>query len=444
MNTGISYIDFYIPKIYLDIEEYSKIREINADKLKKGLGIYKMSFLDVHEDTATLGANALHNLIDNNNIDPHTINRIYLGTESALDGSKPTATYITNMVEQKIGKRVFKHTDVVDMTFACIGAVDAFQNAIDYIKVHPDQRTVVIASDFAKYELNSPGEYTQGAGAVALLIESEAKLMQIPSTFGIGYKSEHDFFKPRRCFQKKEATNEYTTDNILQVHRDEPVFDGQFSNKCYQDRMREAYFDFKSKIDLEKPLHETWNSLIFHLPYAAHGKRIFSEIYQLEKNKKLPNENLEEQYDSETLKSLTKTEEYKQFVKDKIYNAQLASGQIGNMYAASIFMSLISEIFYKKDQLSTGDTLGFIAYGSGSKAKVFEGKLAKDFKEIADKLNLHNRLENRSAIDFSIYEDLHRKKRNKSVIQPKKEFILDNIYDNDEKLTGKRSYIYVE
>ena len=74
MNTGISHITYDIPKIYLNIEDFSKERQINAEKLKKGLGIHKMAFLDQHEDTATLAANALLKLFRQNNIDPKSIN----------------------------------------------------------------------------------------------------------------------------------------------------------------------------------------------------------------------------------------------------------------------------------------------------------------------------------------------------------------------------------
>ena len=45
--------------------------------------------------------------------------------------------------------------------------VDALQNAIDFVRVNPGKKAVVIASDYAKYELASGGEYTQGGGAVA-------------------------------------------------------------------------------------------------------------------------------------------------------------------------------------------------------------------------------------------------------------------------------------
>ncbi|TKS57398.1 hydroxymethylglutaryl-CoA synthase family protein [Mesohalobacter halotolerans] len=444
MNTGISHITYDIPKIYLNIEDFSKERQINAEKLKKGLGIHKMAFLDQHEDTATLAANALLKLFRQNNIDPKSINRIYLGTESALDSSKPTSTYAVEMVENFLGDRVFKHTDVTDMTFACIGAVDVLQNALDYVKSNPNDKAVVIASDFAKYDLNSPGEYTQGAGAVAMLVESNPKLMSFDSTFGVGYKSEHDFFKPRRHHPINQNSQHLTTDQILQVYREEPVFDGQFSNQCYQDRICEAYFHFKNLKNIQSKLHEAWSGLIFHLPYAFHGKRIFSEIFRLEKDNVASEDVTSNLYDFNELKTVSKTEEYQNLVSEKIRNAQRASSHIGNMYSASIFMSLISELWYKQSRLMSGDKLGFIAYGSGSKAKVFEGQLVKGFSKQLAHLNLDEVLKNRTPISFKTYEDLHRKMRTQSVVRPQNEFFLDKINTETDGLVGQRYYKYAK
>lgn len=443
MKTGISYIAYDIPKIYLDIEDFSKERKISSEKLKKGLGIYKMSILDHHQDTATLAGNALYKLVTQHKIDPTSINRIYLGTESALDGSKPTSTYAVDMVETQIGKRVFKHTDVVDMTFACIGAVDVLQNALDYVRVNPDHKAIVIASDFAKYDLNSPGEYTQGAGSVAFLVESDPKIIEIGSQFGVGFKGEHDFFKPRRFYKVDEHTSKYTTDHTLQVYREEPVFDGQFSNKCYQDRIREAYFHFKKLKNKSTILYKDWSGLIFHLPYAYHGKRIFTEIYKLEEDNVKAEKLCSNIYNSETLKLIAKSDRYQNFVKNKISLAQKASSQIGNIYSASIFMSLISELWYKKDFLKPKDRLGFIAYGSGSKSKVFEGSLVNGFQSYITNLDLDNILQKRKSINFKTYEKLHKKNTLTSVIKPDSEFALAKINSNDKNLQGRRHYTYL-
>ena len=111
------------------MDDLAAARGIEAEKLKKGLGLQKMAFPDAGEDAATFAANALLNLIEQNGLDPNSIGRVYLGTESAVDGSKPTATYAVEIVENKLsesyGPRSFKNCDILDMTFACIGGVDA-------------------------------------------------------------------------------------------------------------------------------------------------------------------------------------------------------------------------------------------------------------------------------------------------------------------------------
>ena len=189
MEFGIDAIDYYLPRVALKISTLAEQRNIIPDKLEKGLGLKYMALADVNEDTASMAANSLLKLIQNNNIDPTTIGRIYLGTESAVDAAKPTATYAVGTVEKmlssKFGQRCFKNCDVVDLTFACIGAVDALENCLDWVRVHPEKKAIVIASDVAKYELGSSGEYTQGAGAVSMLITSEPDLLAIEKTIGI-------------------------------------------------------------------------------------------------------------------------------------------------------------------------------------------------------------------------------------------------------------------
>ena len=33
----------------------------------------------------------------------------------------------------------------------------------------------------------------------------------------------------------------------ISIHRDEPVFDGQYSNRCYQNAVRDAFTDFQRR-----------------------------------------------------------------------------------------------------------------------------------------------------------------------------------------------------
>lgn len=440
MNIGIEAASFYVPKLYLNIKDLAEKRGIEAAKLEKGLGLHKMALADVHEDSATFAAESLLKLITDYNINPTEISRIYLGTESALDAAKPTATFAMQMVEEKLseifGERIFKNCDVVDLTFACIGAVDALQNCIDFCKANPGKKAIVTASDYAKYELASSGEYTQGGGSVALLVSDCPQLLEFENSWGIATESVFDFFKPRRIIDKDQVQNLVeTAPDKIEIYTDEPVFDGQYSNQCYQNRIREAYEHYKFQTNIEKP-YENWRFLIFHLPYAFHGKRVFTEIFSLENN--LSFETLEEQ------KAVAKSENYLKFMNEKIETSQRASSEIGNMYTASIFMALFSALqtSFNENENLTGKEIGFLAYGSGSKAKVFTAKISENWKEIVKKWQLFVVLKKRQKIDFETYEKLHRKQLKISVQENYSGFGLDKIEMENPLSLGARFYSF--
>lgn len=457
MEFGIDAIDYYLPKIAIKISSLAEKRNIIPAKLEKGLGLKFMSLPDVNEDTASMAANALLKLIDNNKIDPTTIGRIYMGTESALDASKPTATYALAPVEKILatsyGERCFKNCDVLDMTFACIGAVDSLENCLDWVRCNPSRKAIVLASDTAKYELESPGEYTQGAGAVAMLIGSDPSIISFKSSIGISMKHVSDFFKPRRrldnTFLKTKNTSiqDLTNSNKekLELYFEEPVFDGQYSNECYQNRITEALDHFKNQEEID--FIEDWNHLIFHLPYSFQGRRMMVDIWinwMKEKNiiNVLESEigSLESMEFKDWRKAASKSNLYKKFVQNKIQDGEIASGYIGNMYTASIFMSLISLLYsnFKKEKDIANQNIGFISYGSGSKSKIFEGKICKNWKSKISHLNIFENLEERKIIDFKTYEKLHNGGINKSIYNHNN-IVLDKI-DNRENKIGFRHY----
>lgn len=442
MKVGIDHISFYVPKIALDINEFAQAKNVDADKLKLGLGLHKMSLMDVHEDTATMCANALLELFNSSGINPKDVGRIYLGTESSLDGAKPTATYAVQLVEQqletKFGKDNLRNCDVLDATFACIGGVDLLQNSLDFVRVNSTKKAIVIAGDYAKYALNSSGEYTQGAGVVALLLSENPSIISFENQYGVATKSEHDFFKPRRYFSKEEVPVN-TSRCEVEIFSDEPIFDGQFSNQCYQDRIREAYFHLKEQKNSDEILHQTWSALIFHLPYAFHGRRIFTEIFALEKGYSL------EQIDKDVLKELSKSEEYKQILNNKIIPAEKASSEVGNLYTASIFMAMLStlKVAQEENKAIEKTKFGFIAYGSGSKSKVFEGIIEQNWKQKIQEIPLFETLEKRQTIDFETYEKLHNKELKTSIISPSNEFVLTNLEKENPNQLGARYYEFV-
>ncbi len=291
MKVGIDSIAFDIPKLHLPIKVLAENRNIEPEKLIKGLGLHKMSFPDVHQDVVTFAANAVYKLIQQENINPSEIARIYVGTESSVDSSKPIASYVSALLEQQLGEGTLLYCDTLDMTFACIGAVDALQTTLDFIRLNPTKKAIVVATDNAKYDLNSTGEYTQGAGAIALLITANPKILSFSQEVGVSSQGVFDFFKPRRYVSKNEILN--TTDNpewfgILEneiaFYKEQPVFDGQYSNQCYINRITEAYFHYKEITNQNGTLFNNWENILMHLPYCFQARRTFVEIYAKENN----------------------------------------------------------------------------------------------------------------------------------------------------------------
>ena len=440
MKVGIDSIAFDIPKLHLPIKVLAENRNIEPEKLIKGLGLHKMSFPDVHQDVVTFAANAVYKLIQQESINPSEIARIYVGTESSVDSSKPIASYISALLEQQLGDGTLRYCDTLDMTFACISAVDALQTTLDFIRLNPTKKAIVVATDNAKYDLNSTGEYTQGAGAIALLITANPKILSFSQEVGVSSQGVFDFFKPRRYVSKNEILN--TTDNpewfgILEneiaFYKEQPVFDGQYSNQCYINRITEAYFHYKEITNQNGTLFNNWENILMHLPYCFQARRTFVEIYAKENNL------------TDDIKTIAKSEEYLEFVNKTIFPSEIASGQIGNMYTGSIFLGLLSTLCYHfQNETEIKDKkFGFIAYGSGSKSKVFEAQVEANWKSAIEKVNLFETLDNSTEIDFGTYISLHKKERNHSVLQPKNEFVLDFIEKENLVLVGARYYKFV-
>jgi len=498
---GIDDFSLYVPQLYFPIEELAKVRDLNYAKLNKGLGLEQMAVADANEDAATMAANAVLDLIHKNDLNPNDIGRIYLGTESALDGAKPTATYVLDMLQDHFtdshGGNCFLHCDVVDLTFACIGGVDALQNLLEWTAAKDGRMGIVVASDEAKYEMNSPGEYTQGAGAVAMLVKQDPRLLAIDPDFGVATRPAHDFFKPNRKVSKREIIREvinllpgvsaedFKLDELtaklgvgidcngildcnethLMLHKVTPVFDGPYSNEAYQARIREALFDYRRRSGLkEGELTKDFSHLVFHLPYAYQARRMFSEIFMEELKANggwvdfITRNELEvpcaDDYDdreqyitkcSEFLRLVTKSADYKTFVQQRIAPGEWASSRVGNLYAGSVFLSLMSTLEHMsgKGEAKAGDAICVFAYGSGSKSKVFGVTLQAGWQAVAGSFHIEARLDHRQAVDYATYEALHRGALTKNAATSDGgSFFLADVHEERDETEGVRHYGY--
>ena len=202
----------------------------------------------------------------------------------------------------------------------------------------------------------------------------------------------------------------------ISIHRDEPVFDGQYSNRCYQNAVRDAFVDFQRRAtrigrydaDGDPRFTEQWDRIIMHLPYAFQAKRMFPAVFHKDRQgteawaeveaevgpAPVREEGMDDAaWDSEMdryRRAISKTEAYRAFHLERIEKGAGASSLIGNQYTGSIFLALMST-FESDLEMNTdldGVRFGLCGYGSGAKAKVFEGIVSPRWREVVSRWSL--------------------------------------------------------
>ena len=162
MTIGIDKIGFATSQYVLRLSELAAARNTDPEKLSKGLLLKELSIAPITEDIVTLGASASHSILTEE--EKEEIDMVILATESGIDQSKAAAVFVHGLLGIQPFARSF------EMKEACYAATAA----LDYAKLHvekfPQSKVLVIASDIAKYGIDTPGEPTQGAGAVAMLV----------------------------------------------------------------------------------------------------------------------------------------------------------------------------------------------------------------------------------------------------------------------------------
>jgi hydroxymethylglutaryl-CoA synthase len=461
---GIDDLAIYVPKLYLDYKDFAEARGIDPQKLEHGIGIKRMAIADTNQDSACMAANACLKLMQRNRLHPEDIGRLYVATESSLDESKAMNSFVIGMLEQIYGEGSFEHAGGIECKFACVSGSYALYDNANWIRADESngKAAIVIVSDIAKYDLNSAGEYTQGAGAVAMLIKENPKLMafdqKVASTT---IKNEYDFYRP--------------------FGKETPLVNGTYSNLLYLISVRKAFDAYKEKaiktglVKLKdgESITDHIDFFAVHLPYRKMGekalayllrhewrhlprwKHVTKEIGTQEPQPKDPRGTIESiladtefmKADEQFRRGFMQTSFYNEVYEKKMATSLEASALIGNLYTASMYMGLRSllEFEHKKGTDLEGKRIGFGSYGSGSSAMVFSGIIQPEYAEVVKTMDLDADIGPRQKLTIEEYEALHRKERdfNHSVINAHKEFVLVKLGGTTADKAGFREYDYV-
>ena len=280
-RVGISGFAAYLPCYRVNLEDWCRWTGDSWDKVSSIVGrSFRMRAPD--ENAYTMAATAVLRLIQAYDIDPRRVGYFALGTESSTDNSTG-AVIVKGMVNDALralgAPPLARHCEVPEFKHACLGGVYAMKAAARYVALDgADKLAIVVCADIAEYARGSSGESTQGAGAVAMLLEAEPKLLAFDLTRA---GSASDYRGPD--FRKPFARYAGQTPSSHGQIRDFPVFNGKYSTSCYLDETLLAMADMFEK-DAGVASTARWNetaAAFLHRPYRRMAETGLAASYLL-------------------------------------------------------------------------------------------------------------------------------------------------------------------
>ncbi len=344
-QVGIESIGLYVPRYYVDLERLARARGVEPSKYVVGLGQERMGVPPPDEDVVTMGANAAHEALVH--VDTSRIDTLMFATESGVDQSKAAAIYVHHLLGLPSNCKSF------EIKQACCGSTAALQMALAFVAQRPDRKVLIVASDIARYGLATTGEPTQGAGAVALVISAQPRILALDMEWGSYTEDVMDFWRP----------------NYL----DEALVDGKYSIKIYLKALAESWKQYTQDSGRSFTDHDRF---CYHLPFTRMAEKAHQQLAKLN-DQPVVNEHIEA--------SLR-------------YNRQ-----IGNSYTASLYIGLASLLETSDDDL-TGHRVGLFSYGSGCMAAYFSGTVLRGYQDHIRANRMQELMHERVSLSMDEYE----------------------------------------
>ncbi|WP_286237421.1 hydroxymethylglutaryl-CoA synthase [Neptuniibacter halophilus] len=353
MSVGIDEISFYTSNYYLDLRTLADVQQIESEKYYQGIGQEKMSMAAPDEDVVTMGANAAQPLIERVGTD--AISTLMFATETAVDQSKAAGVYVHRLLGLNANCRV------VELKQACYSATAAIQMACALVARQPEKKVLVIASDIARYDLDTSGEATQGCGAVAVLISANPRLIEIDPEVGNYTEDVMDFWRPN--------------------YRSTALVDGKYSTKIYLKSLKKAWENFTEVSSLA---FSDFSHFCYHLPFSRMAEKAHKHLAKINQ-------------------AGLSLEQIEQQIEDTLHYNRI----IGNSYTASMYIGLTSLLENCKQSLA-GNRVGFFSYGSGCVAEFFSGTVVAGYEQCLHTLNHRKMLDARQEVSYDEYLKLYR------------------------------------
>ncbi|MFC6082829.1 hydroxymethylglutaryl-CoA synthase family protein [Sphaerisporangium aureirubrum] len=327
MALGIESIGAYVGRAFLDVRGMFEARGLDMSRFAN-LMMERRSVNLPCEDPVTNAVNAAKPVLDA--LDPAERERIEIlvvGTESGLDFGKPISTYIHHHLGLSPNCRSF------EVKHACYGGTAALQTAAGMVSAIPvpGVKALAIATDAASAtEKASYWEPSEGAGAVAMLVSDQAKVLELdPGASGYHTFEVMDTLRPRH---------------------DHDVVDPDLSLLAYMRCIEESFAAYQRRV-AGADIVDTFAYLALHTPFAGMVKGAHRML--LRKQKRLGPREIEADFTTRVIPSLN-------------YGMR-----VGNTFSAALYLALCS--LTDHGDFTEPRRVGLFSYGSGCASEFYSG-----------------------------------------------------------------------
>ena len=352
MKIGIDLISFHTPAYVLDLRVLAEKRGADPDKFIVGIGQERMAVVPPDQDIVTLAANAALPVVEK--AGRENIELLIFATESGIDQSKAAAMFCHKLLGLPSNCRCIETKE------ACYGATASLRMAVAMVAARPHTKALVLAADIARYDLASPGEPTQGAGAVAMLVSAHPRILALDPEAGFHAEDIMDFWRPN--------------------YREEALVDGKYSTKMYLTTLIDAWKNYKAASQRGLPDHAHY---CFHMPFTKIAYKSFERLCKAEAAELPPKDELE--------RLLEPALQYNR--------------QTGNTYAACVYEGF-SSLLDNASAALDDQRIGFFSYGSGCMAEFFSGVVQRGYREHLFTDAHRAMLDTRTPVTYRQYEDI--------------------------------------
>ncbi len=352
LNTGIHRISFYTPRYCMDLKDLAEARNVDWQKYSVGIGQDIMGIPPPDEDIVTMAASAAKPIIDELGTDD--IDLLLFATESGIDQSKAAGLFVHGLLNLPSRCRV------VELKQACYSGTIALRMAATMVSANPGSKALVLASDIARYDLGSPGEPTQGCGAVAMLVTSSPDILTLDPESGIHAQDVMDFWRPN--------------------YRGEALVDGKYSTQVYLNTCIEAWQQYS---DISGRTLQDFARCCYHIPFTLMAAKAHDKL----------------------LKYSGIKSGRKDIILDQVAESLSYNRVTGNTYSASLYEGLACLLDTAADNLEN-QRIGFFSYGSGSVGEFFSGVVSPNYRKALYTDQHRKLLDNRTFVSVQEYEDI--------------------------------------